>query len=143
MPGLYTEADYENSVIELFRNMGYSYLYGPDIERDFRNPLYEEELVASLYRLNRSLPEDAISDALFKLKNFENGELVQKNAVFMDYLQNGIPVRYFEKGEERSSIVYLVDYKNGKRSMEATRIRSTHSLIPSLRVCSRRNDCLT
>lgn len=112
MPGLYTEADYENSVIELFRNMGYSYLYGPDIERDFHNPLYEEELVASLYRLNRSLPEDAISDALFKLKNFENGELVQKNAVFMDYLQNGIPVRYFEKGEERSSIVYLVDYKN-------------------------------
>lgn len=112
MPGLYTEADYENSVIELFRNMGYSYLYGPDIERDFRNPLYEEELVASLYRMNRSLPEDAISDALFKLKNFENGELVQKNAVFMDYLQNGIPVRYFEKGEERSSIVYLVDYKN-------------------------------
>ena len=106
------EADYENSVIELFRNMGYSYLYGPDIERDFYNPLYEEELVASLYRLNRSLPEDAISDALFKLKNFENGELVQKNAVFMDYLQNGIPVRYFEKGEERSSIVYLVDYKN-------------------------------
>ena len=112
MARLYTEADYENSVIELFRNMGYSYLYGPDIERDFRNPLYEKELVASLYRLNRSLPEDAIGDALFKLKNFENGELVQKNAVFMDYLQNGIPVRYFEKGEERSSIVYLVDYKN-------------------------------
>ena len=104
MPGLYTEADYENSVIELFRNMGYSYLYGPDIERDFHNPLYEEELVASLNRLNRSLPEDAISDALFKLQNFENGELVQKNTVFMDYLQNGIPVRYFEKGEERSSI---------------------------------------
>lgn len=112
MPGLYTEADYENSVIELFRNMGYSYLYGPDIERDFHNPLYEEELVASLNRLNRSLPEDAISDALFKLQNFENGELVQKNTVFMDYLQNGIPVRYFDKGEERSSIVYLVDYKN-------------------------------
>lgn len=87
MSEFYTEADYENSVIELFRNMGYSYLYGPDIERDFRDPLYEEELVASLYRLNRSLPEDAISDALFKLKNFENGELVQKNAVFMDYLQ--------------------------------------------------------
>ena len=112
MPGLYTEADYENSVVELFRNMGYSYLYGPDVERDFYNPLYEEELITSLHRLNRSLPEDAISDALFKLKNFENGELVQKNAVFMDYLQNGIPVRYFEKGEERSSIVYLVDYKN-------------------------------
>lgn len=109
----YTEADYENSVIELFRNdLGYDYAYGPDIERDFYSPLYEEVLLDSLYRLNRGLPDDAIQDALFKLKNFENGELVQKNAVFMDYLQNGIPVRYFVDGEERSSIVYLVDYKN-------------------------------
>ena len=113
MPELYTEADYENSVIELFKNdLGYEYAYGPDIERDFYSPLYEEVLLDSLYRLNRGLPDDAISDALFKLKNFENGELVQKNAVFMDYLQNGIPVRYFVDGEERSSIVYLVDYKN-------------------------------
>ena len=113
MPGLYTEADYENSVIELFRNdLGYEYAYGPDIERDFYSPLYEEVLLDSLYRLNRGLPDDAIQDALFKIKNFENGELVQKNAVFMDYLQNGIPVRYFVDGEERSSIVYLVDYKN-------------------------------
>ena len=113
MPGLYTEADYENSVIELFRNdLGYEYAYGPDIERDFYSPLYEEVLLDSLYRLNRGLPDDAIQDALFKLKNFENGELVQKNAVFMDYLQNGIPVRFFVDGDERSSIVYLVDYKN-------------------------------
>ena len=92
--------------------MGYEYAYGPDIERDFYSPLYEEVLLDSLYRLNRGLPDDAIQDALFKLKNFENGELVQKNAVFMDYLQNGIPVRFFVGGEERSSIVYLVDYKN-------------------------------
>ena len=113
MPGLYTEADYENSIIELFRNdLGYEYAYGPDIERDFYCPLYEEVLIDSLYRLNRDLPDDAIQDALFKLKNFENGELVQKNAIFMDYLQNGIPVRYFVGGEERSTIVYLVDYKN-------------------------------
>ena len=109
----YTEANYENSVIELFRNdLGYEYVYGPDIERDFYNPLYEDVLLNSLYRLNRDLPDDAIQDALFKLKNFENGEFVQKNAAFMDYLQNGIPVRYFVDGEERSSIVYLVDYKN-------------------------------
>lgn len=113
MSGLYTEADYENSIIELFRNdLGYEYVYGPEIERDFYSPLYEDILIDSLYRLNRDLPEDAISDAVYKLKNFENGELVQRNAVFMDYLQNGIPVRYFVDGEERSSIVYLADYKN-------------------------------
>lgn len=112
MGAFFTEADYENSVIELFRNMGYTYVYGPDLERDFTNPLFEDELLSALYRLNPTLPDNAISDALYKLKNYENGELVQKNAVFMDYLQNGVPVRYLDKGEERSAIVYLVDYKN-------------------------------
>lgn len=112
MGAFFTEADYENSVIELFKNMGYAHIYAPDIERDFNSPLYDDVLTESLYRLNRNLPEDAVSDALFKIKNFENGELVQKNAIFMDYLQNGVPVRYFENGEERSNICYLVDYKN-------------------------------
>ena len=113
MPVFYTEADYENSVIELFRNdLGYDYVYGPDVERDFYSPLYEEVLVESLYRLNRGLSNDAIQEALCKLKSFENGELVQKNSAFMEYLQNGIPVRYFVDGEERSVIVYLADYKN-------------------------------
>lgn len=112
MKGFFTEADYENSIIELFQSMDYTYVYGPDIERDFKSPLYDDVLNQYIYRLNPSLPDDAVQDALYKLKNFENGELVQKNAVFMDYLQNGVPVRYLEKGEERSGIVYLVDYKN-------------------------------
>lgn len=112
MSGFYTEADYENSIVELFQNMGYRYVYAPDLERDFRSPLYEEELVSALHRLNPKMPEDAITDALFKLKNFENAELVQKNELFMDYLQHGIEVRYFVNGEERSGLVYIVDYKN-------------------------------
>ena len=112
MPGFYTEADYENSIIELFENLGYRHVYAPDLERDFYSPLYEEELKSALHRLNPEMPEDAIADALYKLKNFENAELVQKNALFMDYLQHGIEVRYFVKGEERSGLVYLADYKN-------------------------------
>ena len=113
MLNFFREEDYEKSLIELFQNdLEYEYVYGPDIERDFYSPFYEEVLVESLYRINHGATNDAIQDALFKLKNFENGELVQKNAIFMDYLQNGIPVRYFVDGEERSSIVYLVDYKN-------------------------------
>ena len=107
----FTEENYENSVIELFRGMGYTYLYGPEVERDYNNPLYEVELESALRRINPTLPEDAIQDALFKLHNFENGELTQKNAVFMDFLQNGIEVRFFVKGEERSSIAYLIDYQ--------------------------------
>lgn len=116
MTAFYTEADYENSIIELFQEMGYQHLYGPDIERDFKNPLYESELLSALSRINPDMPDDAISDALIKLKNFENAELVQKNAVFMDYLQHGIEVRYWVKGEERSGLVYLVDYNNPSKN---------------------------
>ena len=112
MPDLYSEANYENSVIELFQDMGYQHVYGPDIERDYRCPLYEDILLESLSRLNPSLPDAALQDALYKLKNFENGTLVQKNIVFMNYLQNGIEVSYHHKGEMRSDIVYLVDYKD-------------------------------
>lgn len=116
MSGFYTEADYENSVIELFENMGYRHVYAPDLERDFRSPLYEDELDDAIHRLNPTLPEEAISDALYKLKNFENAELVQKNELFMEYLQYGIEVRYFVGNEERSGLVYLVDYKNPDRN---------------------------
>lgn len=117
MLNFFREEDYEKSLIELFQNdLEYEYVYGPDIERDFYSPFYEDVLIESLNRINHGTTNDAIQDALFKLKNFENGELVQKNAIFMDYLQNGIPVRYFVDGEERSSIVYLVDYKNSENN---------------------------
>ena len=116
MSGFYTEADYESSVIELFQNMGYQHIYAPDLERDFRSPLYDDELDDAIHRLNPTLPDDAISDALYKLKNFENAELVKKNELFMEYLQYGIEVRYFVGNEERSGLVYLVDYKNPDRN---------------------------
>lgn len=107
------EEAYENSIIELFEELGYTHVYGPDIEtRDFTSPLYEPVLTNSLHQINPNLPDEAINEALFKLKNSENAELTQKNAVFMDYLQNGITVRYTEKGEPRDTIVYLIDYEN-------------------------------
>ena len=112
MPSMYTEADYENSVIELFKNMGWTHVYGPDIERDFNSPLYDVEVLDALKRINPALKREAIADAWLKLKNFDSGDLIQKNIVFMDYLQNGIPVRFLEDGQERSDIAYIVDYKN-------------------------------
>lgn len=112
MQGL-TEAAYENSVIELFQHLGYTHVYGPDVEnRNFNSPLYLDILEDSIYRINPNVPKPAIQDALFKIKNFDNGELLQQNKIFMDYLQNGITVKYLENGEQRSTIVYLIDYKN-------------------------------
>lgn len=109
----YTEDSYEQSIIELFQNMGYTHIYGPDIERNFQSPLYDDVLNDYIDRINcKRLPKDAIEDAINKLKNIENGNLIQKNSLFMDYLQNGIPATYVKDGEECHDIVYLVDYAN-------------------------------
>ncbi len=109
----YTESHYENAVLQLFREqLGYTYLYGPDVERDYHSPLYEDILLPCLRRVNPSLPLEALNEAVYKLQNFESGTLLQKNMVFMDYLQNGVPVKYFTDGEERSALVYLIDYQD-------------------------------
>ena len=108
----FTEDSYEKTIIQLFEEMGYDHVYGPNIDRDFSSPLYDDVLEDSITKINKELPPAAIKDALYKLRNFENADLVHKNQVFMDYMQNGVPVSYFYKGEERSSIVYLADYKN-------------------------------
>lgn len=112
MSVVFTEADYENAIINLFQEMEYDYVYAPDLDRDFHSPLHRDVLIDNLCRINRDLPDDAIQEALKKIENFDNGSLVQKNTLFMDYIQNGVPVTYFDQGEEKSAICYLVDYKN-------------------------------
>lgn len=108
----FTEANYENAIIELFTGLGYRHIYAPNIDRDYHSPLYEPELIASLHRINPNMPHDAINEAMRKLTNFENAGLIQKNATFTDYIQCGVEVRYSQNGQERSGIVYLVDYEN-------------------------------
>lgn len=113
----FTESNYENAILQLFTQaLGYSYAYGPDIERDYHSPLYENELLPALRDINPDLPQEALEDAVYKLKNFDSGSLLQKNMVFTDYLQNGVPVKFTVQGEERSDLVYLVDYKEAQNN---------------------------
>jgi len=110
----YTENDYEKAVIELLQDkLGYIHIYGPDVNRiDYAEPLYLDELTPSLEKINPKLPNEAINEAINKLRNFENGSLLQKNKVFMNYLQNGIEVSYYYKGEQLANLVKIVDFDN-------------------------------
>ena len=110
----FTEDMFEQAVIELLCNMGYTHIYAPDMERDYSSPLLDAELMDSLVKLNKGLPLDAITEAVAKLRTFDTGSLVQKNMTFMDYLQNGLTVKFFDKGEERSTLVKLIDYEHPK-----------------------------
>ncbi|MBQ6099992.1 MAG: type I restriction endonuclease subunit R [Methanobrevibacter sp.] len=108
---IYTEDSYEQSLIELFQNLGYNYYYGPDIERNYINPLFMWDL-ENLYSINSGESRIAIENAINSIQDFGIGSLVNKNEKFMDYLQNGIAVNYWENGEEKSTLIKLVDWEN-------------------------------
>ena len=112
MSGEFTEANYENAVVEIYKQLGYTHIYGPDIARDYHSPLFGQRILPALERINPGLPVDALQDAIYRITNLESGDLTQRNRVFTEYLQNGVPVKYQEDGAERSSLVRLVDFKN-------------------------------
>lgn len=60
----FTEDMFEQALIELFVNMGYTHIYAPDIERDYSSPLLDSVLMDSLVKLNKGLPLDAITEAM-------------------------------------------------------------------------------
>lgn len=108
----FTEDSYEKALIGLFQEMGYEYAYGPDIERDYHEPYYKEQMLASLPQVNPGKHCNAIAEAIKKVTSIDTGDICQRNSVFMDYLQNGVEVTFHDGKETRNDIVYLVDYDN-------------------------------
>ncbi|GHV83723.1 hypothetical protein AGMMS50212_10630 [Spirochaetia bacterium] len=112
---MFNEANYENAVVSLLESIGYTHLYGPDIERDYHNPLYLGAgtlIEDQIRRINPKAHADAIEEAVKKLTLFQLGTLIQKNKTFMDYLQNGVEATYQDKGQTKTDIIRLIDYAN-------------------------------
>ena len=108
----FLESNYENAVMILLDELGYTRLYGPDIARDFRNPLYMDALTERLPHINPNADRQAVDEAIYKLLHMEHGALVQQNRQFMDWLQNGVEVSYQKNGETKHEIIRLIDYEN-------------------------------
>ena len=90
----HTEANYENTLIQLFLELGYEYECGYDVERDYRNPYYEEDLRQALRTQNPLLRADVLEEAFRLVTHVNEGTLEQRNEQLMDYVQNGVEVKY-------------------------------------------------
>ena len=56
----FTEAHFENAILELMRDaLGYDYVYGPSVEREYTEPLHIDLVQQSLYAINPTLPSAA------------------------------------------------------------------------------------
>lgn len=112
----FTEDTYEQALIELFRSMDggkYRYLYGPDIVRDYTNPILDDVLQESLQNINPALPQCAIDDAIKKLHQIEGSSLYECNFKFTQMMQYGIEVQYTDnKHQVKTAIVQLIDFNH-------------------------------
>jgi type I restriction enzyme R subunit len=109
----FTENSYEQALISLFRDeFGYEYIYGPDIERDYRKPFYVDALVPAIKRINPTLPKEAIDEALRQIQHATDSTLIASNEDFIRQMQDGMEVPYVLNGEERTDLVQLIDYDN-------------------------------
>lgn len=122
----FTEDSYEQALIDLFMDLDYEYEYGPNMERDFREPVDKKELHNELAWINgwedyaNNLPDDVydqiIGEAVRKITSINEGTLEQRNEQFMDYLQNGVEVKFQYEGKQHTEIVKLIDFKYPSRS---------------------------
>lgn len=114
----FTENAYEQTLIALFRDeLGYAYECGYEVERDYREPFHREDLLASIRRLNPSLPADAMEQGIKQITNISIGTLEQNNEQFTLWMQNGLEVGYLQDGEERTALMRLIDYERPERNL--------------------------
>lgn len=116
MISAFSEDTYEQALIELFQSLEgkqFRYQYGPNIERDYTNPILDDVLQESLQRINPALPQCAIDDAIKKLHQIEGSSLYECNFKFTQMMQYGIEVQYTDANHQlKTSIVNLIDYEH-------------------------------
>ena len=113
------EQDVEDACIDWLEELGYQYVYGPDISPDGKNPerkdyrdvILVNHLRDALQRIN-DLPDDAIDTALKKIVYPDTPNLLDNNHNFHKMLTDGINVEFEQHGEVKHDIVWPIDFEN-------------------------------
>jgi type I restriction enzyme R subunit len=115
-----TENIIEGFAIELLEELGYAYIYAPDIAPDSENPernSYEEVLLVNrlqnaVKKINHTIPANAQAEAIKEIQRIASPELLTNNETFHRLLTEGIPVSKRVDGDDRGDRVWLIDFKN-------------------------------
>lgn len=113
-----TENDIELLSIEELENLGWDYIYGPDIAPDGNLPerkSYEEVLLvdrlfSSLSKINPKLPPSVIDDAVKQIQRITSSNLITNNEDFHKMITDGVDVQINKNGDIRGEKVWLVDF---------------------------------
>ena len=106
---MFKESNVEEAIIEQLQELGYEYQYGPEIERDYKEPILKDVFYDSLYKINKDITEDIADEVYRKVRNFRNVDLVEANYEFYHMLYAGVEVPI--EGD-RTFVARLIDRNN-------------------------------
>jgi type I restriction enzyme R subunit len=120
MSKIMTESEVEDACLGMLRDLGYGLCYGPDIseggvaeERKYNEVVLVSRLRDALRRINKSIPDGAIDEAIKKVLRTESQDLVVNNQLFHRLVANGINVQYKRAdGSIKDELVWLFDFKD-------------------------------
>ena len=116
----FTESTIEQAAIDWLQELGYNYVFGPEIAFDGERPErsnYQETLLLgrtqdAIARINYGLPAQAQEEALRRITRLGKPSLLLNNHAFHHLLVNGIEVEYKKDGRMVSGRAYVVDFEN-------------------------------
>lgn len=106
----FNENTLEQVLIEDLRDLGYDYIYGPDMERDYHEVLLREYFDDAMFRINSGITYDIVNEAYQTIKNLGLVKLEELNEAFHKYLVEGVAVPYRHGDENKTYQVKLMDF---------------------------------
>jgi type I restriction enzyme R subunit len=120
MSKIMTESEVEEACLGMLKDLSYDILFGPDIseggpaeERKYSEVVLTSRLKNALLRINKSIPQDAIDEAIKKVLRAESQNQVVNNQDFHKLVTSGIPVQYKRPdGSIKDELVWLFDFQD-------------------------------
>lgn len=110
---MFKEEQVEQAIIEQLQSLKYDYLYGPEIERDYKEVILKDIFFEALFKINPGITQEIADEVYRKIRTFTNISLVQANREFYHLLYAGVEVPI--EGE-RTYTAKLIDRKNIKNN---------------------------
>jgi type I restriction enzyme R subunit len=115
----------ENSAINWFKEIGYSYIPGSDLtpneesdltsneEREsYKDVILKKRFIQAIKTLNPFLTDNLAEEVYKKVKDIDHPDFIIKGKIFYEYLAKGLKLNYREREGEITRIVKLIDFEN-------------------------------
>lgn len=106
---MFKEEQVEQAIIEQLQGLGYEYLYGPEIERDYKEVIIKDIFFNSLFKINPDIKQETADEVYRKIRTFTNIGLVQANYEFYHMLYAGVEI---PMEGDRTYTAKLIDRNN-------------------------------